>query len=79
MQCRRIAYATEIIKNTYHMMLLEKPSTAVVVETQELLHHRLYVGLHAFQFPRMAYSTTEGLQERYGTFEDDHMHACMQQ
>ena len=61
------------------MMLLEKLSTAVVVETKELLHHRLYVGLHVFQFPMTAYSTTEGLPEHYGTFQHDHMHACTQQ
>ena len=51
-------------------MLPEKPSTAVVVET-EVLHHRLYVGLHAFRFPTTVYSTTEGLRESYETFEDN--------
>jgi len=60
-------------------MLLEKPSTVVVVETEEVRHHRLYVGLHAFRFPTMVYYTTEGLQERCWTCEDEHMHAWMQQ
>jgi len=61
------------------MMLLEKLSTAVVIETEEVLHHRLYVGLHAFRLPTTVYSITEGLPERYRTFEDEHVHACTQQ
>ena len=56
------------------MMLLEKPSTAVVVETEEQ-HRRLYVGVHAFPFSTTLYSTTEGLRERYGTYEEEHMDA----
>ena len=59
------------------MMLLEKPLTVVVVETQEL-HRCLYVGLHTFRFPTTVYSTTEGLRKRYGTFEDERMDAQTQ-
>ena len=66
----------KLTKNTYHMMLLET-SIAVVFEI-EVLHHRLFVGLHAFWLPTTVYSTAEGLRERYRTnSEDAGMHATI--